>query len=59
MKKIVDIKTGRKVVVFNEYKLNGSQVCPECGRPFKDYDVKRLEANGRTRCTKCGARLVK
>ena len=59
MKKVVDTKTGRKITVFQEYKLTGSQVCPECGRPFKDFDIKNLEERGRISCVKCGAKLVK
>lgn len=59
MKKIVDIKTGRKAVVFNEYKLDGKETCPECGRPFKEYDFKKLEENGKIKCIKCGAKLIK
>ena len=26
---------------------------------FKEYDIKRLEENGYTRCVKCGAKLKK
>ena len=59
MKKIVDVKTGRKVTVFQEYKLEGAQICPECGRPFKDFDIKNLNENGKIKCVKCGAKLVK
>ena len=59
MKKVVDTKTGRKITVFQEYKLAGSQVCPECGRSFKDFDIKNLEERGRISCVKCGAKLVK
>ena len=59
MKKVVDTKTGRKITVFQEYKLAGSQVCPECGRSFKDFDIKNLEDRGRISCVKCGAKLVK
>ena len=56
--KIYNDKTKRTVVVFNEYKLTGDS-CPECGRALKEYDLKRLSANGRTTCPKCGAKLVK
>ncbi len=59
MKKVTDVKTGRKITVFQQYKLEGAQICPECGRPFKDYDIKRLSVNDYTRCPKCGAKLVK
>ena len=59
MKKVVDNKTGKVQVIFKEYKLEGSQVCPECGRPFKEYDIKRLNENGKTNCVKCGAKLIK
>jgi predicted nucleic acid-binding Zn ribbon protein len=57
--KIYDEKTKRCHVVFKEYELNGATACPECRRPFKDYDIKRLEENGYTRCPKCGAKLKK
>lgn len=57
--KIYDAKTGKATVVFKEYELNGAKACPECHRPFKEYDIKRLEENGYTRCVKCGAKLKK
>lgn len=57
--KIFDPKTKRTIVVFKEYNLNGAKTCPECGRPFKEFDEKRLEENGRISCVKCGAKLVK
>lgn len=57
--KYFDEKLKRNVVIFNEYKLDGAQACPECKRPFKPYDVKYLEENGRMRCSKCGAKLIK
>lgn len=57
--KIYDPKTGKATTVFKEYKLDGAQACPECGRSFKEYDVKRLAENGRMSCSKCGAKLVK
>lgn len=59
MKKVVDLKTGRKIVVFNKYKLNGSQTCPECKREFKDRDIQALNDRGAISCPKCGARLEK
>lgn len=57
--KIRDEKTKQTRVVFNEYKLDGRQGCPECGRSFKEFDIKRLEENGRMSCLKCGAKLIK
>lgn len=57
--KIYDAKTGKATVVFKEYQLNGATTCPECGRLFKEFDIKRLEENGRMSCVKCGAKLVK
>ena len=57
--KIYDPKTKRTTVVFKEYKLDGALACPECNRPFKDFDIKRLEENGRMSCVKCGAKLIK
>lgn len=59
MKKVIDAKTGKVQVVFNEYKLEGSTACPECGRPFKDYDIKNLGTRGKISCVKCGAKLIK
>lgn len=58
MKK-VEAKTGKRIVVFQEYKLEGAQICPECGRLLKDYDMKNLEVRGKISCLKCGAKLVK
>lgn len=57
--KYYDTKLKRNVVVFKEYKLNGSQVCPECHRPFKEFDIKNLEERGKISCVKCGAKLKK
>ena len=56
--KVYNEKTKKSTVVFNEYKLL-SDVCPECGRPLKEFDLKRLSENGRTTCLKCGAKLIK
>lgn len=56
MKKIVG-KNGQKATVFNKYVIGDSNVCPECGRPFKDYDLKNLEERGTISCVKCGAKL--
>lgn len=58
-KKVVDVKTGRKVTFFNEYNLGESLICPKCGRPLKEYDIKSLEENGKRNCPKCGSRLKK
>jgi len=55
--KIYDAKTKRKTVVFKEYEIGDGNTCPECGRPFKDYDVKNLAERGRISCVKCGAKL--
>lgn len=57
--KVYDARLKRNVVVFKEYELNGAQACPECGRSFKEHDIKRLEENGKMNCSKCGARLKK
>lgn len=57
--KIYDAKTGKATVVFKEYNLNGATACPECHRTFKEYDIKFLEENGKMRCSKCGAKLIK
>ena len=50
------IINGAKQVVNQTYFV---MCCPECGRAFKEYDLKRLSVNGRTTCPKCGAKLVK
>lgn len=57
--KIYDAKTKRTMVVFKEYQLNGATSCPECNRQFKEFDLKKLEENGRMSCLKCGAKLIK
>lgn len=50
----------KTVVVFETYKLaDGQQECPECHRPFKEHDIKRLADNGKLSCPKCGAKLEK
>ena len=54
--KVYNEKTKRNTVVFNEYKLSGD-ICPECGRPLKEFDLKKLEENGKISCLKCGAKL--
>ena len=59
MKKVVDEKSGRKIVVFNKCKLDGSTVCPECKRGLKDRDLLALEDRKVISCPKCGARLEK
>lgn len=59
MQKVVDIKTGRKITVFNTYNLNGAESCPECKRPFDDNDRQLLKENGKRRCKKCGSILIK
>ena len=55
--KIYDEKTKRTTVVFKEYQIGQGNTCPECNRPFKEYDLKRLEENGKTTCPKCGAKI--
>jgi len=57
--KIFDAKLKRNVIVFKEYELNGATACPECHRAFKDFDLKKLEENGKMSCIKCGAKLKK
>lgn len=59
MQKVVDQKTGRKITIFKEYKLDGAQSCPECGRPFDKDDLRKFEESGKRNCKKCGARLIK
>ena len=55
--KIKDEKTKRVRVVFKEYNLNGSTVCPECHQPLTEYDFKIMEDLGYRSCIKCGAKL--
>ena len=57
--KIYDVKTKKNTVVFKEYKLNGAEACPECGRAFKEFDKNRLAENDKMSCLKCGAKLIK
>ena len=57
--KVYDTRLKRNIVKFNEYELNGALTCPECGRPFKPYDIKNLEERGKISCVKCGAKLKK
>ena len=42
MKKVIG-KNGQKVTFFNNYTIGEANSCPECGRTFKDYDLKNLE----------------
>ena len=57
--KIFDPKTKRTRVVFNEYELKGSAICPECGRPLDEHDLDLLNLIGVRSCVKCGAKLRK
>ncbi len=58
--KVFDSKTKRKVTVFKEYKVsNNATSCPECGRVFKELDLKWFNVNGKMRCPKCNAKLIK
>lgn len=59
MQKVVDVKTGRKITVFNKYKLNGQTFCPECGRQLDENDYHILEQADKRSCKKCGAILTK
>lgn len=55
-KKIV-AKNGKKETYFNKYVIGESNVCPECHRPFKEFDIKNLEEREVISCVKCGAKL--
>ena len=57
--KIYDPKTKRARVVFNEYSLNGANVCPECKQPLSERDFEIMEQLGYRSCIKCGAKLKK
>lgn len=50
-------KNGKKETIFNKYIIGESHSCPECQRPFKDFDLKNLEERGTISCIKCGAKL--
>lgn len=50
-------KNGKKETIFNKYTIGESNVCPECHRPFKEYDLKNIEERGTISCVKCGAKL--
>lgn len=56
--KVFNEKTKRMSVVFNEYKVTNDS-CPECGRTFKEYDIKRINETGKINCPKCGAKLIR
>jgi transcription elongation factor Elf1 len=55
-KKVVG-KTGKKETYFNKYTIGEMNSCPECNRPFKEYDLKNIEERGTISCVKCGAKL--
>lgn len=58
--KIYDPKTKKKVTIFKEYKIsNNVNSCPECKRVFKELDLKWLNVNGKIRCPKCNAKLIR
>ena len=56
MQKVIN-KQGAKETVFNKYVIGDSDICPECGRPFKDFDLEKLKTNKTMSCLKCGAKL--
>ena len=58
MAKIV-AKNGKKETYFNKYTIGDSNVCPECKRPFKEYDIKNIAERGTISCVKCGAKLTR
>lgn len=58
MKKVIG-KNGQKVTFFNNYTIGEANSCPECGRTFKDYDLKNLEERKTISCVKCGAKLTR
>jgi DNA-directed RNA polymerase subunit RPC12/RpoP len=57
MAKKVVAKNGKKETYFNKYVIGDSNVCPECHRTFKDYDLKNIEERGTISCVKCGSKL--
>ena len=56
MKKVVG-KNGQKQTIFNKYVIGDSNICPECGRTFKVYDIKNIKERQTISCVKCGAKL--
>ena len=56
MKRVVG-KNGKKETFFKTYTIGDSNACPECGRPFKDYDLKNISEREIISCVKCGAKL--
>lgn len=59
MAKKVVAKNGKKETYFNKYTIGDSNVCPECHRTFKDYDIKNIAERGTISCVKCGAKLTR
>ena len=57
MAKKVISNNGKKQTFFNKYVIGDSTTCPECKRPFKEPEVKRIQEIGTISCLKCGARL--
>ena len=52
-------KNGKKETIFNQYVIGEGNSCPECGRTFKDFDIKNLEERKIISCVKCGAKLTR
>ena len=57
MAKRVVHKNGRKETYFKKFVIGEENYCPECKRPFKDYDMKNIEERGTISCVKCGSKL--
>ena len=57
MKRVVDSK-GKKETVFLTYNIGEGTSCPQCKRPFKEYDKKQFNQNKRLRCPKCNSILL-
>ena len=57
MAKRVINKNGKKETYFKKLTIGEGNSCPECNRPFKDYDIKNIEEKGTISCIKCGSKL--
>ena len=57
MKKVINQKTGQKIIYKETFTIGEGNTCPHCKRAFKPYDIKALEERTEISCLKCGNRL--
>lgn len=57
MKKVINPKNGEKATYYETYTIGDLNVCPQCKRTFKEYDIKALEERKEISCVKCGSKL--